>query len=98
VNTRNVNYWNSFWCGCRDIWWLVAMKFWANKLGSLHPIIWPEPACGNSVRVPGWAIPKWVAREHQKHWQSIAGQKYWKRFLNEPSAKRLSDIQKFNRV
>jgi hypothetical protein len=20
VNTRNVNYWNSFWCGCRDIW------------------------------------------------------------------------------
>jgi hypothetical protein len=68
------------------------------KMGSLHQFIGPEPACGISGRVGGWAIRDWVAREHQRHWQSIPGQKHAMGFLNETSTKRITEPLKFSRV
>jgi hypothetical protein len=53
----------------------MAMKFADQlaKIGSLHPFIGPEPACGISERAAGWAIRDWVHRGHHKHWQSTWG-------------------------
>jgi hypothetical protein len=68
------------------------------KMGSLHPFIGPEPACGISGRVAGWAIRDWVDREHHKHWQSTLGQKHVKVFKDEPSTERTTKLLKLSRV
>jgi hypothetical protein len=58
-------------------------------MGSLHPFIGPEPACGISETVAGQAIRDWTHREHHKYWQSILGQKHAKGFLEGPLLRQL---------
>jgi hypothetical protein len=67
------------------------------KIGSLHPFIGPEPACGIYSNVARRVIRDWVCREHHKYWQSIPGQRHAEGFLNRPSAKRTAKLLKLSR-
>jgi hypothetical protein len=65
--------------------------------GSLHPIIGPEPALGISAKVAREVIRDWTSRKHQKHWQSIRGQRQAKGFLKKPSAKKAGELLSLKR-
>jgi hypothetical protein len=67
------------------------------KMGSLHPFIGPEPACGIYANVARQVIRDWVCREHYKYWQSIPAQRHAKGFLDGPSAKRMAELLKLSR-
>jgi hypothetical protein len=62
----------------------------ANQLarqGASHPLTGPQPALGISVKVARGVIRGWKNRKHEKHWQSIRGQRQAKGCLKKPSAK-----------
>jgi hypothetical protein len=67
------------------------------RMGSEHPFIGPEPACGISVGAAKKAVRDWTNRNHKKHWESITGLTQAKGFILGPSARRTKDLLKLNR-
>jgi hypothetical protein len=45
----------------------------ADRTGSEHPFIGPEPACRITVGVAKKEVRDWTNRNHKKHWESITG-------------------------
>jgi len=43
--------------------------------GSSHPLIGPEHALGISAKFARQEIRDWTNMKHEKHWQSIYGQR-----------------------
>jgi hypothetical protein len=66
-------------------------------MGSEHPFIGPEPACGTSVGVAKKAVRDWTKRNHKKYWESVTGLTQAKGLIQEPSARRMKDLLKLNR-
>jgi hypothetical protein len=67
------------------------------RMGSEHPFIGPEPACGISVGVAKKAVRDWTNRNHEKHWQSATELKQTATLMLGPSIRRMKDLLKLNR-
>jgi hypothetical protein len=67
------------------------------KMGSEHPFIGPEPACGISVGVAKKAVRDWTNKKHKEYWESTIGLREEKGFIQGPSARRMKDLLKLNR-
>jgi hypothetical protein len=67
------------------------------ELGSEHPFIEPEPACGISVGVAKKVVSNWTNRNHKKHWESVSRLTQAKGLIVGPSARRTKDLLKLNR-
>jgi hypothetical protein len=50
------------------------------RIGSEHPITWPEPACSISFGVAKKAVRVWMNRNYKKHWEAIIWLKQAKGF------------------
>jgi hypothetical protein len=59
------------------------------RIGSEHPFIRPEPACGISIAVAKKAVRDWTNRNHKQHLESTTGLKQAKGLILEPSARRM---------
>jgi hypothetical protein len=66
-------------------------------MGSEHPFIGPEPACGISIGVSKKAVRDWTNGNHKKHWESVTGLKQTKGLISGPSAGRTKYLLKLNR-
>jgi hypothetical protein len=67
------------------------------KIGSEHPFIGPEPACGISMGVAKKAIRDWMTMNHKKYWESLIGLRQAKGFIWGPCAKRAKELLKLDR-
>jgi hypothetical protein len=65
-------------------------------MGSEHPFMEPEPACGISTGVAKKAARDWTNRNHKTLWESTTGLKQAKGFIPGPSARRTKDLLKLN--
>jgi hypothetical protein len=63
------------------------------RMGSEHPFIEPEPACGISIGVAKKAVKDWTNRNHKK----TLGIHKAKGLIVGPSARRMKDLLKLNR-
>jgi hypothetical protein len=66
-------------------------------MGSEHPFIGPEPACGISVGVAKKAVREGTNRNHKEYWESVTRLTQAKGLIQEPSARRMKDLLKLNR-
>lgn len=69
---------------------------WAN-IGAKNPLIGPEPTCGVSYSLARGSVQRWVAKEHQKHWERTDGNVQAKRMMRSPSERNASDALKMCR-
>jgi hypothetical protein len=67
------------------------------KIGSEHPFIGPEPACGISTGVAKKTIRDWMTMNHKKYWESLTGLRQAKGLIRGPSAKRARELLKLDR-
>jgi hypothetical protein len=69
------------------------------RMGSEHPFIGPEPACGISIGVAKKVDRDWMNRRRRKkkHWESVTGLRQAKGLILGPSARRTKDLLKLNR-
>jgi hypothetical protein len=58
------------------------------RIGTEHPFVGPEPACGISVRVAEKAVSDWTNRNHIKQWESTTGLKQANGLISVASARR----------
>jgi hypothetical protein len=66
------------------------------RMGSEHPFIGPEPACGISTGVAKQVVRDWMNRNHKKNWESVTGLKHAKGLILGSSARRTKDLLKPN--
>jgi ribonuclease HI len=45
------------------------------RVGSDHPLIGPQPACGIAIGVAKKAVRDWMSRIHKEYWESLTGLK-----------------------
>jgi hypothetical protein len=67
------------------------------RMGSEHPFIGPEPACGISVGAAKNAVRDWTNRNHKEYWESVTGLTQAKGLIQGPFARRTQDLLKLNR-
>jgi hypothetical protein len=67
------------------------------KIGSKHPFIGPEPACGNSIGVAKKAIRDWMTMNHKKYCEFLRGLRQATGLIWRPSAKRATELLKLDR-
>jgi hypothetical protein len=66
------------------------------KIGSEHPFIGPEPACGISVGIAKKAVRDWTNINHKEYWESTTGLRKAKGLTQGPSARRTKDVLKLD--
>jgi hypothetical protein len=54
------------------------------RQGSSHPLIGPEPTLRIYAKAAMGMIKDWTSRKHDKHWQSLCGQRQARDFLKNP--------------
>jgi hypothetical protein len=67
------------------------------RMGSEHPFIRPEPACGISVGDAKKVVKDWTNINHKVYWESVAGLTQAKGLILRPSARRMKDLLRLNR-
>jgi len=61
--------------------------------GCSHPLLESGPVVGTSAKVTRGVIRDWTSRKHEKHWQSICGQRHAKGFIKTVCKKSWEIVQ-----